>query len=101
MNTPKNIREVEECIESEQCSELITFETPNMSLAAYLLMNDLELVKASRVRRRDQRGPEFHFVFMDPEKKADKLSLEFISSESRKFDDCIRQIRSLTNTRRR
>lgn len=64
--------------------ESLTFETPDLGFAAFLKMNDLELKEIGMDKRR------FKFIFNDPESKVKQLKIDFVNSESYKFDSNIR-----------
>lgn len=67
------------------------FTTNDLSLTAWLVfMHQFELVSADRV------GRSFLFTMRVPEgKNPDKLKLEFLSSESCRFDATVRDIKKI------
>ena len=70
------------------------FTTSDIALAAYLKLRGLNLVECGR------RDNKFLFVFEDPEDKAGKLSLEFVNSETRRFDDEMRSLKKVIYSKR-
>lgn len=79
-----------------------TFNTRNLSQAAYLVMNGFEMMSAKRVQRDDQKGPEYRFSFSCYNEKGEdarEVCLRFLSSESSRFDDAVRKVRMVINTR--
>ena len=66
------------------------FETSDIGVAAYIMMKGLKLLNASR----DQRG-RFRFVFDDPKNLGQQLSVDFVNSESAKFDAHIKNLKNI------
>lgn len=64
------------------------FVTNDLSFAAYLTMNDVQLFSAKRL------GKSFKFTFID-NGNIDKLRYQYVGSESSKFDDAIRKMKKL------
>ncbi len=62
--------------------------TSDIALAAYLKLKGLKLIECSR-------GDKFNFVFEDDDEQAGVLSLEFINSEIRKYDDEMRSLKKI------
>lgn len=71
-----------------------TVKITGMSQAAYLLMHNFVLVSG---KCKPGKKKEFEFVFEDPDNRVEELLVQFISSESRKFDHAVRDIRALVN----
>jgi hypothetical protein len=71
-------------------SNMHTFETSDIGVAAYVMMKGLRLLDASR----DHRG-RFKFVFEDPSKLGQKLSVDFVNSEAAKFDAHIKNLKNI------
>ena len=69
------------------------FITNDLGLSAYLMVQGLTL----RDARVDSYG-KFIFEFEDPENKAKKLSIKFLNSDCAKFDQQIRNLRTLLKT---
>jgi len=67
-----------------------TFETSDIGVAAYIMMKGLKLISASR----DSRG-RFKFIFDDPTKIGNKLSVDFVNSEAAKFDAHIKNLKNI------
>jgi len=65
----------------------------DLGLAAYFIINGLVL-KDARV---NDRGV-FVFEFDDPNKEAKKLSINFLNSECSRFDQQVRNLRTLLKT---
>ena len=65
-----------------------TYITSDIALAAYLKLKGLKLVSCSR-------QDKFVFEFEDPEDNAEKLALDFVNSEIRKYDDEMRSLKKI------
>lgn len=70
------------------------FTTSDLPLAAYLVINGLRLDKAQKLV-----GGRFEFVLVDPDGKADSLSIDYINSDYCKFDNTIRSIKKILYTK--
>jgi hypothetical protein len=66
------------------------FITSDLSLAAYLTMNGLNLIKCSK-----GMNGKFEFSFKDPEEVAQGLSLSYLNSEFCKFDNHVRTLKKM------
>jgi len=66
-----------------------TYVTSDLPLAAFLLMRGLSLVAA------EKRAGKFYFELEDPDDIATTLSIEYLNSEFCKFDNYIRNLKSL------
>ncbi len=71
-------------------SSMKTYETSDIGVAAYIMMKGLKLIDASR----DQRG-RFRFVFQDPQKIGQNLAVDFVNSESAKFDAHMKNLKNI------
>jgi len=69
------------------------FITNDLGLAAYLMIKGLVLKDANI----NSRGT-YVFEFEDPDKKAKSLSISFLNSECAKFDQQVRNLRTLLKT---
>jgi len=69
--------------------ESTEFVTHDLALAAYLLMKGMVLISAGKTLNR------FEFVFNDPDKKSQALSLEFIGSDFAVYDGYVRTLRGM------
>ena len=67
-----------------------TFETSDLSIAAFLVMRDYTLLSA-------RKGPtgRFEFVIADPDRTATALALQYINSDFCKFDNAIRNVKKI------
>ncbi len=65
-----------------------TYTTSDIAVAAYLKLKGLKLINCSR-------QDKFVFEFEDPNGQAGILSLEFINSEIRKYDDEMRSLKKI------
>jgi hypothetical protein len=65
-----------------------TYTTSDIALAAFLKLKGLVLVECSR-------EDKFHFAFSDPDNQAEKLAIEFINSDMRKYDDEMRSLKKV------
>jgi len=64
----------------------ITFKTSDLGLAAYILMNGVEIIEIKNTR-------PYTFIFKNTDDTCNKLSVEFLNSESSKFDDSMKKIK--------
>ena len=67
-----------------------SFTTPDLSLAAFLLMKGLKIEVADR----DKSG-KFIFSFSDPDGICGSLSIEFLNSDFCEYDNHVRNLRKL------
>ena len=68
----------------------MTFKTSDIAIAAYLMMKGMKLISAKR-----ERSGRFKFEFDDTNNEADKLAVEFVNSESAKFDAHIKNLKNI------
>ena len=66
-----------------------TYTTSDLSLAAYLLLHGLILKSAQKT------VGKFEFILLDPDNKADDLSLSFIGSQFSVYDGYLRTLRGM------
>ena len=66
------------------------YQTNDIGIAAYLMLNKIKLVSASI----DDTG-KYVFIFEDPNKVGDSLSMDFLSSDFSIFDDKMRLLRKM------
>lgn len=66
------------------------FITSDLSLAAFLKMNNITLLKCSKT----QNG-KFEFIFEDSDERSQKLSIDYLNSDFCKFDNQIRTLKKL------
>ena len=66
------------------------FITADIAIAAFLMMKGLQLVSATR-----ERNGRFRFEFADPNDEADKFAVEFVNSESAKFDAHVKNLKNI------
>tara|TARA_B100000035_G_scaffold314617_1_gene331446 strand:+ start:8551 stop:8766 length:216 start_codon:yes stop_codon:yes gene_type:complete len=64
----------------------MNFITNDIGLAAYLLMKSIPVVRV-------KNGRPFEFEFENKDNICNKLSIEFLNSESSRFDDSIKKIK--------
>jgi hypothetical protein len=64
------------------------YTTNDLSFAAYLCLNGIRLIKASKL------GRSYVFLF-EASDKIPGLKIQFVSSESAKFDAAVRNIKRL------
>ena len=64
----------------------MNFTTSDIGLAAYLLMKGVAVVSV-------KNGRPFEFQFENKENICNKLSIDFLNSESSRFDDSIKKIK--------
>ena len=67
-----------------------TYETSDLAIAAYLMLHNFVLIDASRLP-----SGKFSFIFEDPDSKAKKRAVEFLSSDCCKFDTHIKNLKKI------
>ena len=66
------------------------YVTSDIAIAAFLMMKGMKLISATRgVKGR------FRFEFDDAKNNADKLAVEFVNSESAKFDAHVKNLKNI------
>ena len=68
----------------------MTFVTSDIAIAAYLMMKGMKLIAARR-----ERNGRFHFEFDDPAGDGNKYAIEYVNSESAKFDSHIKNLKNI------
>lgn len=68
----------------------ITFITSDIAIASYVMMKGLTLIAA----RREKNG-RFHFEFDDPNDVGNNYAIEFVNSESAKFDSHVKNLKNI------
>jgi len=66
------------------------YVTPDLSLAAFLLMRGLKIESADR----DSTG-KFIFSFSDPDNSGKKLALDFVNSGFCDYDNHVRNLKKI------
>tara|TARA_A100001515_G_scaffold18315_1_gene13366 strand:- start:206 stop:427 length:222 start_codon:yes stop_codon:yes gene_type:complete len=66
------------------------YQTSDLSLAGFLLLRGLKLIKAEK-----ERSGKFLFLFDDPEDKCKQLALEFLNSEFSEYDNHVRNLKKI------
>ena len=67
-----------------------TYKTSDIGIAAFIMMKGLKLIEA----KRSQTG-RFSFVFEDPNDQAKKLAVDYLNSESAKFDANMKNLKNI------
>lgn len=67
-----------------------TFHTSDLSLAAYLSMMGLKILKTDK----DQNN-KFNFIFEDPNSLAPSYAVSFLNSEFSKYDNHLRNLKKM------
>lgn len=67
-----------------------TFKTSDLSLAAFLTMKGLTLLRCTKTT-----VGKFEFVFEDAEEKAPGLSMNYLNSDFCKFDNHVRTLKKM------
>lgn len=70
------------------------YKTSDLSLAAYLLMNNIQLLKAEK----SKDSGKFVFLFEDTDLKCKNLSVEFLKSDFLKYDNNIRNLKKMLHS---
>ena len=68
----------------------MTFKTSDIAIAAYLMMKGMKLIDARRLN-----NGRFHFEFDDPNNEGNKPAIEYVNSESAKFDSHIKNLKNI------
>ena len=66
------------------------YSTPDLSLAAYLLMKGMRLLSAEKTL-----SGKFNFSFSDPDSKAQKLAVDFLNSDFSDYDNHVRNLKKI------
>lgn len=67
-----------------------TFDTSDIGIAAYVMMKGLRLRSAAR-----GQGGRFRFVFEDPQDLGQKYAVDYVNSESAKFDANMKNLKNI------
>lgn len=67
-----------------------TFNTSDIGIAAYVMMKGLRLSSATR-----GPGGRFKFVFEDPKDLGQKYAVDYVNSESAKFDANMKNLKNI------
>lgn len=68
----------------------MTFITSDIAIAAYLMMKGMKLLDARR-----EKGGRFRFEFEDNNNVGNKYAIEYVNSESAKFDSHIKNLKNI------
>ena len=66
------------------------YTTSDIAIAAFLMMKGMKLLSASR-----ERSGRFRFEFDNLKNEADKFAVEFVNSESAKFDAHVKNLKNI------
>ena len=66
------------------------FETSDIGIAAFVMMKGLKLLNASR-----NQGGRFSFVFEDPKSLGPVYAVDYVNSESAKFDANMKNLKNI------
>ena len=66
------------------------YSTPDLSLAAYLLMRGMKLLSAEKTL-----SGKFNFSFSDPDDKAKNLAVDFLNSDFSDYDNHVRNLKKI------
>jgi len=67
-----------------------TFHTSDLSLAAYLSLIGLKILKAEK-----DQNHKFNFIFEDPNLQAPSHAVSFINGEFSKYDNHLRNLKKM------
>ena len=67
-----------------------TYKTSDIGIAAYIMMKGLRLKDASR-----SSTGRFSFIFEDPNAEGDRLAVDYLNSESAKFDANMKNLKNI------
>ena len=80
-------------MDESKTNNQVVKETSDIGFAAFLLMNDLEIVNLE-----EQFKGRYKFKFKTTEEEFTKLKYKYPTSESRKFDSGMRQLKMMIKT---
>tara|TARA_Y100000593_G_scaffold72619_1_gene133360 strand:- start:71 stop:292 length:222 start_codon:yes stop_codon:yes gene_type:complete len=66
------------------------YSTPDLSIAAFLLMKGVKLTRAEKLS-----SGKFNFTFDDPDQKCQKYALDFLNSEFSDYDNHVRNLKRM------
>lgn len=66
------------------------YVTSDIAIAAFLMMKGMKLISATR-----ERSGRFKFEFDDANNQADQFAVEFVNSESAKFDAHVKNLKNI------
>jgi hypothetical protein len=66
------------------------FETSDIGIAAYVMMRGLKLLRASR-----GNTGRFNFIFSDPDDLGKVYAVDYVNSESAKFDAHMKNLKNI------
>jgi|TARA_R110001592_G_scaffold199623_2_gene448242 hypothetical protein len=67
-----------------------TYKTSDIGIAAFIMMKGLKLVEANRAKT-----GRFAFVFEDPGDVANSYAVDYLNSESAKFDANMKNLKNI------
>lgn len=67
-----------------------SYITSDIAIAAYLMMKGMTLKDANR-----ERNGRFRFEFEDPQDLGNKYAIEYVNSESAKFDSHVKNLKNI------
>lgn len=68
----------------------MTYITSDIAIASYLMMKGMTLIDARR-----EKGGRFRFEFEDNDSVGNKYAIEYVNSESAKFDSHIKNLKNI------
>jgi hypothetical protein len=78
-------------VEERKDDAPLTWETNDMSLAAWMRAKDMRLVSIHRGERRK----EFRFVFDDPDGECPGHALDYLNSDAHAYDTALRALKKM------
>jgi len=70
------------------------YHTPDLSLAAFLLMKGIKLISAEKTL-----SGKFNFSFNDSDDRCKNLAVEFLNSEFSNYDNHVRNLKKIIYSR--
>lgn len=70
--------------------EIEKYKTSDIGIAAYIMMKGLQLVEAKR-----STSGRFSFIFNDPDKLSIIFAVDYLNSESAKFDANMKNLKNI------
>ena len=67
-----------------------TFQTSDIGIAAFVMMKGLKLKQASK-----SHNGRFNFVFLDPSNLGQQYAVDYVNSESARFDANMKNLKNI------
>jgi hypothetical protein len=74
-------------------------ETSDLTFAAYLMMEGIEIRKAEEIRQSAGGNYRYNFVFLCDDERWDQLAFRFANSDIPRYDAALRTLKKLCKSR--